>query len=115
MEHKPPTVVCICGSGKFWEEMQRQRRQLTQEGKIVLGPEVRADGTSDADADHNPNKPSLDELHLRKIDISDEVLVVDKDTLIPGSTPYVGSSTTKEIDYAKGHGVPLVRLSEISN
>lgn len=100
-----PPVVCICGSGKFWEEMQRQRRRLTLEGNIVVGPEVKANDASDADVEGSPAKPALDELHFRKIDVSSAVLIVDCDTVIPGSIekPYVGPSTKNEIEYARNH------------
>jgi hypothetical protein len=109
-----PPVVCICGSGKFWEEIQRQRRRLTLEHKIVLGPEVKADEAPDADRDGSLAKPGLDELHLRKIDLSSEVLVVDIDTVIPGSVSYIGPSTTKEIAYAESRNIPVTRLSELN-
>jgi hypothetical protein len=110
---KPP-VVCICGSGKFWEEIQRQRRRLTLEGKIVVGPEVKADNAPDADRDGSLAKPALDQLHFRKIDLSSEVLVVDIDTMIPGSYSYIGPSTTREIAYATSRNIPVTRLSEIN-
>jgi hypothetical protein len=73
---------------------------LTLAGKIVVGPEVKADEAPDADRDGSLAKPALDVLHLRKIDLSSEVLVVDIDTVIPGSVSYIGPSTTKEIAYA---------------
>jgi hypothetical protein len=118
MSNAIPTVICICGSGKFWQEIQRQRRRLTLEGKIVLGPEVQADGSRDADADGSDAKPALDTLHFRKIDIAQEVLIVDYDTEIPGSTPYTGPSTEKEIQYANAaareRGLKMTRLSEIT-
>ena len=107
-------VGCICGSGRFWEEIQRQRRRLTLENKIVVGPEVKADNTPDADRDGSLAKAALDELHLRKIDLSTEVLVVDIDTVIPGSYSYLGPSTTKEIAYAESREIPVTRLSELS-
>ena len=45
-------------------------------------------------------KTVLDELHLRKIDLADRVLVVN-----PGG--YVGDSTTREIAYARATGTPV--------
>ena len=47
----------------------------------------------------------LDELHLRKIDLSDEVWVLD----VGG---YIGESTSNEIAYAKSLGKPITLLSE---
>lgn len=52
-------------------------------------------------------KPRLDELHLRKIDLADEVLILN----VGG---YIGESTARELAYAREHGkrirslVPLV-------
>jgi hypothetical protein len=110
---KQPSIVCICGSGKFWEEMVRQRRRLTLEGKIVVGPEVRADDSVDADVEGSVSKPALDELHFRKIDISNEVFVVDIDTKKTGMIPYTGPSTNNEITYAENRGKPVARLSSV--
>jgi hypothetical protein len=110
---EPPPVVCICGSGRFWDEMARQRRTLTLERKIVVGPEVRADNSADADIEGSASKPALDEIHLRKIDISNEVLVVDIDTNETDKPPYTGPSTQVEIAYAKKLGLPVTRLSNL--
>ncbi len=44
-----------------------------------------------------PIKKMLDELHLRKIDLADEVLVLN----VGG---YIGKSTHTEIIYAEDHG-----------
>jgi len=42
----------------------------------------------------------LDELHKRKIDIADEILVLN----VGG---YIGESTRGEIAYAQAHGIPI--------
>ena len=110
---KRPPVVCICGSGRFWDEMSRQRRKLTLAGKIVIGPEVKADSL-DGDNDISVNKFALDALHFHKINICDEVLVVDFDTNNPSNPAYVGDSTRREIAYAEQSGIPVHRVSEIS-
>ena len=75
---------------------------------------MKADKAPDADRDGSLAKPALDELHLRKIDLCTEVLVVDIDTLFPGSHSYVGPSTTKEIAYAETRNIPVTRLSELN-
>lgn len=82
---------------------------------MVLAPEVKADEAPDADRDGCLAKPALDELHFRKIDLSSEVLlVVDIDTVIPGSVSYLGPSTRKEIAYAASRNIPVTRLSEVN-
>jgi hypothetical protein len=48
-----------------------------------------------------PIKVALDQLHFRKIDLADEVVVVSDET------GYVGESTRNEIAYAEKHGKPV--------
>lgn len=88
-------IFCICGSTRFKEEIAAERARLTLEGIIVVGPEVlvRSD-PSYSDLHESEAKDRLDELHLRKIDLADEVLVVN-----PGG--YIGQSTEMEIRYAR--------------
>lgn len=98
-----PSVFCICGSTRFHDEMADANRQLTLAGAIVVAPAVfqhAGDTITDSQKEH------LDNLHLRKIDLSDAVFVVD-----PGG--YVGESTSREIAYARSHGKPVFRLSAL--
>ena len=78
--------------------MARANRDLTFAGAIVLAPGVflRTDRQEITDE----QKAALDELHLRKIDLADRVLVVN-----PGG--YVGESTTREVAYARAMGKPV--------
>ncbi len=87
--------------------MSKQRMRLTKEGKIVIGPEVSADAWDD-------KKAELDKLHFRKIDLSDEVFIVDADTVKGNRREYDQNetSTGKEIAYAKGLGLPVSYLSQ---
>lgn len=74
--------------------MREANRELTFAGVIVVAP-------SEADESPTPEqKAVLDDLHLRKIDLADRVLVVN-----PGG--YVGESTRREIDYARAAGKPV--------
>lgn len=71
--------------------MREANRDLTLAGVIVLAfAEIDVSVTRDV-------KPMLDELHLRKIDLADRILVVK-----PGG--YVGESTAREIAYARAEG-----------
>ena len=94
-QEKRPEIVCICGSGRFLMQMHEVEERLTLEGKIVLMIGV---NTKDVARTENLEhyKPMLDELHLRKIDISDKVFVVN----VGG---YIGESTRKEIVYSESH------------
>ncbi|MFI5728863.1 hypothetical protein ACIA49_02005 [Kribbella sp. NPDC051587] len=92
-----PEIVCICGSLQFAEEMRVANRDLSLAGVIVVAPGVFLDA---ADVITDEQKIALGELHLRKIDLADRVLVVN-----PGG--YVGESTTREIAYARAAGKPV--------
>src|SRR5215208_1942619 len=84
-------VVVICGSTRFREAIAVANRELTLLGKVVLAPGVFAHS---GDTITEEQKMMLDKLHLRKIDMADEVVVVN-----PGG--YIGDSTRAEMDYAK--------------
>ena len=91
-----PTIVCLCGSTRFMEIFQHANLVETLAGRIVLT--VGCDTKSDAMLGLSESvKAQLDELHKRKIDLADEILVLN----VGG---YVGSSTRSEIDYAIAHG-----------
>jgi hypothetical protein len=93
-------VVVLSGSTRFRDDFERLAAQLTMEGKIVLMPHVwvRSDPAfSDVTEEI---RLKLDELHLHKIDMADEVIIV-----APGG--YVGASTQKELDYAERIGKPV--------
>lgn len=97
-----PTVVCLCGSTRFSEAFHAANLRETLAGRIVLtiGCDMRSDAALFAemnDAQRAEIKAKLDELHLRKIDLADEILVLNVDQ-------YVGESTRREIAYAYQHG-----------
>lgn len=92
----------LCGSTRFAEEMLAANRDLTLAGVIVVAPAVCAHpghrGTDQKTTEEQ--RAALDELHLRKIDLADRVLVVN-----PGG--YIGESTSREIAYARAAGKPV--------
>lgn len=95
-------VVTLCGSTRFKEEFIEAQKRLTLEGCIVIS--VGLFGHSGDDDVWKPGvKEMLDDMHLRKIDMADEVFVVN-----PGG--YIGESTSREIAYAKSHGKPVCYL-----
>ncbi|MCR4300659.1 MAG: hypothetical protein NUV51_03540 [Sulfuricaulis sp.] len=100
-----PKVVCLSGSSRFVAEMAYIAWALERdEGYITLGlhllPADYPGVTADHMAETEGRKEHFDNLHLRKIDLSHEVLVVN----IGG---YIGESTRNEIAYAKRHGKPV--------
>jgi hypothetical protein len=105
--NKPP-IICLCGSTQFTAIFNYWRKKLSYERKIVLSIGITRAPTEKTDPQFaNPElKAVLDELHLRKIDLADEVMVLDVDR-------YIGESTAKEIAYAKKQGKRITYLSEI--
>jgi hypothetical protein len=89
----PPRIVCLCGSSRFGQAFQEANLRETLAGRIVLG--IGCDTKSDQDLALGPaDKMALDLLHLFKIDLADEILVLN----VGG---YVGESTRREIAYAR--------------
>ena len=97
-------VITLCGSTRFKEQFIESQKHLTLEGNIVISVglfghsgdnEVWTDGT----------KAMLDDMHKRKIDMADEIFVIN----VGG---YIGSSTRSEIEYAKRAGKTVRYLEE---
>lgn len=77
---------------RFKDEFLEAQKRLTLEGNIVIS--VGLFGHSgDEEVWSENTKPMLDDMHLRKIDLANEIFVVN-----PGG--YIGSSTRREIEYA---------------
>ena len=97
-----PVIVCLCGSTRFWREFQRASLRETLAGRIVLSIGA-ASGTDDEHFGNLPRpeydriKAMLDDLHLRKIELADEVLVLN----VGG---YIGESTSRELKHAQRLG-----------
>ncbi len=93
-------VITLCGSTKFKKEFQEIQKKLTLEGNIVISVGLFGhSGDSEVWEDQNENtlietKKMLDDMHKRKIDMADEIFVIDVGE-------YIGESTKSEIEYAK--------------
>lgn len=102
-EHAGPEVVVLCGSTRFIDTFVATNRDLTLHGFIVLSVGC-VTSTDDAGLGINEDaKRRLDDLHKRKIDLADRVLVLN----VGG---YIGESTISEIAYAMAHGKPVEYL-----
>jgi len=103
----PPKVVCLCGSTRFKEEFLQAQYDETMKGNIVLtvGFWHHAEAGVTRPSLNNEQKALLDELHKRKIDLSDEIFVLNVDG-------YVGDSTHSEIQYAEdaGKGIRYLQI-----
>ena len=100
-------VITLCGSTRFKEQFLETQKRLTLAGNIVISvglfghsgdDEVWTEGT----------KEMLDDMHKRKIDMADEIFVIN----VGG---YIGQSTRSEIDYALAHGKTVEYLETPNN
>jgi hypothetical protein len=131
------TVVCLCGSTRFKREFIRANFRETMAGKVVLSVGLYSHADAEVYAPTEAEKVALDELHLDKIDLSDEVLVLnclvskcracgaifngaDRGITVTkcscgsadvGTVAYVGDSTRREIAYARAAGKVVLFLN----
>lgn len=104
-------VITLCGSTRFKDAFMETQKKLTLEGNIVISVglfghsgdsevwEVMSEDTL------TKTKIMLDDMHKRKIDMADEIFVIN----VGG---YIGSSTKSEIEYAQVTGKPVRYLEE---
>lgn len=98
-------VITLCGSTRFTHDMLIKQWELTKQGNVVLSWCALPDDYFEGDdkthlGDQEGVKILVDEVHKRKIDLSDEILVLNYGG-------YIGESTRSEINYAIEHGVPV--------
>lgn len=97
-----PTFVVLCRSTRYWDQLAEANLYETAAGRIVFAPGCNLKQLHPLWADPvqaDRLKTVLDDLHLRKIDLADEVLVVNDG--------YIGDSTRNEIEYARACGKPV--------
>lgn len=87
-------IVTLCGSMRFVDQIMETAADETAKGNIVLAPfAVVAPEHQDSDF-----KRMLDELHRKKIDMADSVIIVTN------QHGYIGDSTRAEMVYAAQQG-----------
>lgn len=99
-------VITLCGSTRFKEQFMEAQKRLTLAGNIVIsvglfghaGDQEVWDGMDEGTL--SKTKEMLDDMHKRKIDMADEIYVIN----VGG---YIGDSTRSEIQYAEEHGKPV--------
>ena len=102
-------VITLCGSTKFKEEFLEIQRELTLQGYIVIT--VGLFGHADREYHNvitNEIKKMLDDMHKRKIDMADEIFVINKGG-------YIGESTSSEIEYAIRNNKKVNYLEPVAN
>ena len=96
-------VITLCGSTKFKEEFMNVQKNLTLKGNIVISVGLFGHSGDNEVLENmdegtlTKTKEMLDDMHKRKIDIADEIFVIN----VGG---YIGESTHSEIEYAKKTG-----------
>ena len=92
-------VITLCGSTRFKDEFLKVQKDLTLKGNIVLSVGLFGHSGDDevwenmAEGTLTKTKEMLDDMHKRKIDMADEIFVIN----VNG---YIGDSTKSEIEYA---------------
>ena len=105
-------IVTLCGSTRFKDEFMEAQKKLTLQGNIVIsvglfghaGDSEVWEGMSEDTLTRT--KIMLDDMHKRKIDLADEIFVIN----VGG---YIGESTRSEIEYAKKTGKTINYLEAI--
>jgi len=100
---KQPNIITMCGSTRFKNEYLESTKWLTLTNNIIIS--VGLFGHSDGDNLTIDEKTMLDNLHFRKIDLCNEIFIIDVDG-------YIGNSTKNEIEYATKNGKNIRYLSK---
>ena len=105
-------VVTLCGSTRFKDQFMKAQKELTLKGNIVINVGVFGH-SGDSEVWENMDegtltktKEMLDDMHKRKIDMADEIFVIN----VNG---YIGESTKSEIEYAQKNGKAVNYLEKI--
>ncbi len=100
----PTKIVTLCGSSRFCDIMAVCAWMIEKREEVItLGLHLLPDWYTDVEshlAEAEGVADLLDKLHLRKIDISNEVFVVNYQD-------YIGEGTRREVLYAQAAGKPI--------
>ena len=105
-------VITLCGSTRFKDKFLEVQKRLTLEENIVISVGLFGHSGDDEvwenmdEGTLTKTKEMLDDMHKRKIDMADEIFVIN----VGG---YIGSSTRSEIEYAKAAGKPVRYLEPV--
>jgi hypothetical protein len=94
-------IITLCGCTDFKDEYERVNRELTLQGNVVLSCGVFRYDFPDIEK----HRPLLEEVHKRKIDLCEAVLIIN----VGG---YIGEHTKEEIEYAESKGKNVLYLED---
>lgn len=84
-------IITLCGSLKFQKEMMIVAEKIALEGNCIFTPVYTVIENCERTEEQ---LKKLKEAHFKKIELSDAILVINKNN-------YIGDSTKLEIEYAK--------------
>ena len=90
--YKKHPIITLCGSTRFKEEFMKAQKELTLKGNIVISLGLFGHSGDIEGLSQNTEK-MLREIHREKIDICDEIYVINKNG-------YITENTKNEIEYA---------------
>ena len=92
-------IITLCGSTRFKDDFMRVQKELTLQGNIVISVGLFGHSGDNevwenmSEGELTKTKIMLDDMHKRKIDLADEIYVINKNG-------YIGESTKSEIEHA---------------
>lgn len=99
---KKYNIITLCGSTKFKDDFIRVQKELTLKWNIILTV-----GLFGHSGDSEVWKPCVKEMmgdmHKRRILMSNEIYVINKNN-------YIGESTKSEIEFAKKHSKKITYM-----
>jgi len=102
-------VITMCGSMRFADLMAAIAWEYEKLGNIVLRVNYLPEwAITNTEKISDAQKLKIDELHYRKIDLSDKIFICNVDG-------YIGKSSANEIEYAKSLGKPIFYIWDGEN
>ena len=96
-------IITLCGSLKFQKEMMIIAEKMALEGNCILTPVYPIIENCER-TDEQLKK--LKKTHFKRIELSDAILVINKNN-------YIGDSTKLEIEYAKKLGKEIMYYTDL--
>ena len=96
-------IITLCGSLKFQKEMMIIAEKMALEGNCILTPVYPIIKNCER-TDEQLKK--LKKTHFKRIELSDAILVINKNN-------YIGDSTKLEIEYAKKLGKKIMYYTKL--
>ena len=96
-------IITLCGSLKFQKEMMIIAEKMALEGNCILTPVYPIIENCER-TDEQLKK--LKKEHFKRIELSDAILVINKNN-------YIGDSTKLEVEYAKKLGKEIMYYTDL--